>query len=291
MIAQEPMESHTRGPDRSVEPSSVPVGTFASLAVRDYLFLWISIICSTFAMNMQIVARGWLAYDITGSAVQLVWITLAFTLPQGLFSLFGGALADRWNKKKLMIGATSVNFIASLVMAFAIYSGRVTIMDFILLGIVNGTVLAMGLPARTAIIPELVGERLVFNAVALRTVCFNISRILAPSLAGLIIAFVGAGVSGPFVGVGICYFVIAALYLVAVLTIFFIRNGGEPGEAERSGVLREIAAGLRYVKNSPVVLGLLLLSMVPYLLGINIITTFPDHKTFLKRPGVGIQTG
>ena len=69
--------------------------TFASLKVRDYLYLWIGMVGSAFSLNMQLVAQGWLVYEMTVSAMNLAWVTLAFMLPQVLFSLLGGVLADR----------------------------------------------------------------------------------------------------------------------------------------------------------------------------------------------------
>ena len=71
---------------------------FASLKERDYLFLWGGMLTSAFAMNMQLVAQGWLVYEMTSSAINLAWVTLSFMLPQVLFSLIGGVLADPCGK-------------------------------------------------------------------------------------------------------------------------------------------------------------------------------------------------
>ncbi|MGB1738054.1 MAG: MFS transporter, partial [Pseudomonadales bacterium] len=78
------------------DPSSSPRNTrlLAAFQVRDYLYLWLGMLGSAFAMNMQQVAQGWLVYEMTSSAVQLTWVTLSFMLPQVVFSLIGGVLAD-----------------------------------------------------------------------------------------------------------------------------------------------------------------------------------------------------
>ena len=76
---------------------------FSSLRHRDYRLVWTGSLCSSFAMNIQQVARGWLIYEMTHSAARLSWVTISFTLPQLLFALFGGALADRVAKKRLMM--------------------------------------------------------------------------------------------------------------------------------------------------------------------------------------------
>lgn len=75
---------------------------FAALGVRDYLYLWLGMLGSAFAMNMQQVAQGWLVYEMTSSAIQLTWVTLAFMLPQVFFALVGSVLADRVRKKPLI---------------------------------------------------------------------------------------------------------------------------------------------------------------------------------------------
>ena len=176
---------------------------FASLKNRDYLLLWFGMVGSAFAMNMQMVAQGWLVYEMTVSAMNLAWVTLSFTVPQILFSLFGGVLADRLKKKPLIFWAQMLNGAATLGMAFILLLGTVTFWDFIWVGFLNGTVLALSMPARTAFIPEIVGERLMFNAMAFNTASWNLSRILGPALAGLLIAVFAGGDTTSVVGVGI----------------------------------------------------------------------------------------
>ena len=118
---------------------------------------------SAFAMNMQQVAQGWLVYEMTSSAVQLTWVTLSFMLPQVVFSLIGGVLADRVPKKPVIGLSPIVNGIASFYLAWVIFSGDVTFWHFMAIGFLNGIIMALSIPARTALIPEIVGERLIFN--------------------------------------------------------------------------------------------------------------------------------
>ena len=114
---------------------------FASLKNRDYFYLWIGMVGSAFAMNMQLIAQGWLVYEMTLSAVNLAWVTMAFTLPQVLFSLVGGVLADRLRKKPVIMSCQALNGAVTLVMAFVVISGNVTFWDFIWVGFLNGTLL------------------------------------------------------------------------------------------------------------------------------------------------------
>ena len=107
---------------------------YSVLAVPNFRWLWIGSLGSSFAMNMQIIARGWFVYDLTSSAMDLAWVTLSFMLPSVLFSLYGGVLADRLPKRSLIVFAQTLNAAATLVMAWIIFSGNVVFWDFIWFG-------------------------------------------------------------------------------------------------------------------------------------------------------------
>lgn len=268
--------------DQSVlaeEEANEDKSTFASLKNRDYLYLWTGMLASAFAMNMQLIAQGWLIYEMTSSALDLTWVTLAFMLPQVVFSLLGGVLADRLPKKPVIMWAPAANALVTLVMAVIIITGRVTFWDFIWVGVLNGTIMALSIPARTAFIPEIVGERLIFNAMAFNTAAWNLARILGPALAGFMIAMFAGGDTTSVFGVGLVYFVLSALYLVSTITVPFIENAGEPIVAPKNTPFNDIIEGLTYVVNSPVVGGLILLSIVPFLFGLSINTLLPAFNT------------
>jgi len=248
---------------------------FASLKIRDYFFLWLGMLSSAFAMNMQLVAQGWLVYEMTSSAIDLTWVTLAFMFPQVVFSLVGGVLADRVRKKPVIGWAPVVNGVATLFMAVIVISGRVTFWDFMWIGALNGTVMALSIPARTALIPEIVGERLMFNAMAFNTASWNLSRILGPALAGFMIAMLAGGNTTSAFGVGLVYFVLSALYFISAITVLFINHSGHPIPGSRKSPFHDMAEGLSYVIHSPVVGGLILLSIIPFLFGLSINTLLP----------------
>ena len=119
---------------------------YSTLSVRNFRWLWIGSLSSSFAMNMQIIARGWLVYALTSSATDLAWVTLSFMLPSVVFSLYGGVLADRLPKRGVIIIAQSMNCVATLLMALIIFRGEVSFWDFIWFGFFNGSVLALSMP-------------------------------------------------------------------------------------------------------------------------------------------------
>ena len=248
---------------------------YSVLAVPNFRWLWIGSLGSSFAMNMQIIARGWFVYDLTSSAMDLAWVTLSFMLPSVLFSLYGGVLADRLPKRSLIVFAQTLNAAATLVMAWIIFSGNVVFWDFIWFGFFNGTVLALSMPARQAFVPELIPQPLIFTAMALNTTGWNLSRIVGPALAGLLIAWLAGGDKQSAFGVGIVYTVIASLYLASALTTLFVDRPGISTQEQRNGTYQEMHEGLAYVFAHPRIFALLLLSIIPFLFGMPLNTLLP----------------
>ena len=232
-------------------------------------------LASGFALNMQLVAQGWLVYEMTSSAINLTLVTLAFMLPQVVFSLLGGVLADRVEKKPLIGWTPAINGIATLIMGSVIISDNASFWDFIWVGALNGTVLALTIPARTALIPEIVGERLMFNAMAFNTASWNLSRILGPALAGFIIAIFASGDTSSTFGVALVYFLLSGLYFISAASIIFLKTEGLPVPRARKNPVQEIADGIEYVWRTPAVSGLILLSILPFLFGLTINTILP----------------
>ena len=248
---------------------------FSALAVANFRCLWVGSLGSSFAMNMQIIARGWLVYELTSSALDLAWVTLSFMLPSVIFSLYGGVLADRLPKRRVIAWAQALNCVATLVMATIIFSGNVKFWDFIWFGFFNGTVLALSMPARQAFVPEIIPERLIFTAMALNTTGWNLSRIIGPAFAGLLIAWLAGGDKTSTYGVGIVYVVIASLYLFSALTVLKVDRPGETQRNRDGDSWSDMREGLRYVLEHPPVFALIVLSILPFLFGMPLNTLLP----------------
>jgi MFS family permease len=247
-----------------------------ALAYADFRWLWIGSLGSSFAMNMQIIARGWLVYTLTSSALDLAWVTLSFMIPTVAFSLLGGVLADRLPKRRIITAAQTLNCVATIVMGYIILEGHVTFWDFIWFGFFNGSVLALSMPARQAFVPELIPDHLIFTAMALNTTSWNLSRILGPALAGFLIAWVAGGDTSSAYGVGIVYMMIAALYAISAVTMLLVSKPGVSVQSSaQKSPLTDMADGMRYVWEHPPVLGLILLSIVPFLFGMPLNTLLP----------------
>ncbi|MCH8196116.1 MAG: MFS transporter [Chloroflexi bacterium] len=258
---------------------------FASLAHRDFRYLWTGNLAAMFAMQMQMVARGWLIFAMTGSAIALAWTLVSFMAPMFVFSLVGGVVADRLKKKWVMVAGQGLNIVATLILATIIITGNVTLTHFILFGIFNGAILAFSMPARQAIIPEIVGEKALFNAMALSTASMNLSRILAPAMAGVLIALIAGGDNTSTLGVGIVFYIIAACYAVSVVTLAALRHEGGSVMTERRSLGGDMMEGIRYMRRSPVIMGLLVMTFIPIIFGMPVQLLLPVFNEEILQGG------
>ena len=288
--------------DREGSNRSSISGMFASLFFRDFRLIWFSGIAGLLAMNMQIMARGWLIYDITGSAMDLTWVMLSFMAPSLFFSLLGGVIADRLKKKPIIIISGSLNTIATIAFAWIVYQGQITFAHFIYFGLFNGTVLALSMPARASATPEIVGKTHIVNATALQSATFNLSRIAGPALAGLVIRLASGGDTSSHEGVGIVFFVVAALYAVSVIMTVLMDYQGKPHQESKSSIKDTIEA-FEFLKQEKLLLGLLVLGFVPLTFGFSVTFLAPvfNHEALagnastlsllLSATGIGALVG
>lgn len=241
--------------------------TFRALRDRDFRLLWTSSLAMSFGMQMQIVARGWLIYSLTNSPLALTWVMLSYMLPSVFFSIFGGVLADRFRKKRVMMVSQSLDVLATGTFGLIIFLGEVTFAHFIYFGIFSGTVMSLSMPARTTIIPEVVGRRLLVNAMALKTSVFNLARIAGPALAGVLIAILAGGDTTSTYGVGIVFLFITLLYMLSIVQISRMDYQGKPTRKAKRSLTRDLTESYIYLKRNRVVVGLLVMGLVPMTFG------------------------
>jgi len=240
--------------------------TFSSLENRNFRWYWLSSTASFAAMQMQIVVRGWLVYDLTESALALGLVSASVGVPLLLFSLYGGVIADRVDKRNLLITTQAFTVIATLVIAVLISTGAIALWHLIIASVLSGFILAFNLPSRQAIIPQLVEKRRIMNAVALSSGAMNLNRVVAPALGGVLVGVIGID--------GVYYFMVAC-YAVSAALLFLVAPLGTPTPDSNGTVSGAIGEGLRYVRRSPVLLGLLIMAMVPSAFGMPYMMLMP----------------
>ena len=241
--------------------------TFDSLQVRDFRWLWLSSTAGFMAMQMQMVARGWLIYDLTDSPMALAWVMVSFALPMSVFTLVGGAITDRVPKRNLLGITMFGSALITLAIALLIHSGRITFTHLLIAGFFNGLVISFQMPGRFSFIPQVVGEERLVNAIALNTTGMNLTRVLAPAAAGVLIGVIGA--AGVFDIMVVCY-------VFGALAVFMMHHRGEPVSQSHRSVGFDIKDGLNYIfRRNTRVLALLILAFFPLLFGMSYIFLMP----------------
>ena len=240
--------------------------TFRSMSVRNYRLYFAGQLISTTGTWMQSIAQAWLVLQITGSGVALgLTVALQFT-PVLLVGAWGGLVADRVDKRRLLIGTQAAAGVLALLLGAVTVLGVVQLWMIFVLALGLGTVNALDNPARRAFVVEMVGTEHVSNAVSLSSAMFMAARVIGPAIAGLVIA--GLGVSW-------CFFANGVSYSAAVLAFVAMRENEffavEP-VPKRKGQLRE---GLRYAWSTPALRLVLVLTAVIGTLAFNFQVVLP----------------
>jgi MFS family permease len=188
------------------------------------------------AMQMNIVARSWLAYQLSGSALVLGIVAMARGLPQILLSPVGGLAADRFDKRKVLVASQSALCVLALINAVLVHTGVIQVWQLIVIGLFQGIVSPFTMPTRQALIPYLVGEENLPNGLALDSAGRNLNRVVAPSIGGILIAW------DPTVA----FYTVAALYLGSALSLLRLPSVASTVDRGRSAV-QQILFGFRYI--------------------------------------------
>ncbi|MFC1533707.1 MFS transporter [Thermodesulfobacteriota bacterium] len=232
--------------------------TFSSLKNPVFRLYYCGMLGQMAAMNMQMVVRSLLTYRISGSAAILGLQSLAHSIPMLILSLFGGVIADRVQKKYILLigqaGSAVVAMSIALALTFNYLSAERAGSWWILIiaAVIQGSVMGFMMPSRQAIIGEIVGAEQLMNAVALNMLGMNVLRFIAPALAGFLIDIYS------FKAV---YFITTCLYLFAVIFISFMPLTSTTN-IHKSNALMELKDGLRYVFHEPTILLILGFALV-----------------------------
>ena len=225
--------------------------TFSSLSNPSFLFFWLGML--GIMAGMQMLARSFLTYEITSSAILTGVVGAANALPMLFLSLFGGAIADRFDRKRIVQVGQFFFAVLSLVIGLVIVSGAITWQYLMIGGIIQGAVFSFLMPARQAIVPSLVPASKVTNAMALSSAAMSAMTLTAPALAGGLYAFAGAHY---------VYFVTSGLAFAAVVLTNFVPKTGSDSAKKRGLVMDEIKAGLSYIGKAHTIKMLLIVGLV-----------------------------
>ncbi len=271
-------------PGKAARLSGAAHKTFESLSVRDFRILWLGFMGSWFAMQMQQVARGYLAYKLTGNALSLGLVTMAMGVPRIVLSPVGGVLADRYSKRTVLLWTQCALALVALGQAVLLATGLMTINWLIFAGFLQGAAFSFNMPARQAYIPQVVGTGdSLANAIALNNAGMNFTRVMGPAIAGVLIAV-------PFIGLTGVFFIITLCYVWVWWSVYRVENEGR-SVMGRKGLVGSLSQGFGFVVRSPALLALMSLGFVPLAIGmpyINLMPVVAVHDLNIGSVGLGI---
>jgi MFS family permease len=252
-------------------PSTQPLATrlpntFRALRHRNYRLYFFGQLVSFLGSFVQTTALQWLVYEMTKESTWTALVTVAPALPAFFLGTFGGALADRWPKRRLIFWTQAGFLILALVLAVLVASGQARPWHLLLIQVGNGFLMAVDLPARLSFVMEMVGRDDLLNAVALNSLLFNVARAAGPAVGGVLLTYLGASTC----------FAINALSFVAVLAaLAAMRLPALVQPVGKRGGLGAVAGAFVYLAQRPPLALLMLLAGSLALFGWPFLTLLP----------------
>jgi len=255
-----------------------PGRTFASLAIFNYRVFWLGQLVSVSGTWMQTTAQAWLVLKMTNSPLALGTVTMLQFLPVTVLTLFGGVLADRLPKRKVVFCTQTVAALQALLLAVLVLTNTVQLWQIYALALLLGVVNAFDNPTRQAFVVELVGREHLQNAIALNSSLFNSARVIGPAIGGIVITAVGIGQAFLFNGLS---------FIPLIVGLLFLRPGQfyAVPQPQRGNVFRQLAAGVRYAVGTPEVLLILMTMAVMGTFGYNFNTILPLIAKYVLHAG------
>ena len=251
------------------------INTFESLKNRNFRFLVFGMISMIGGMNVQMLARSQLGWDLTGSSLAVTLVGVGFAPPMLLFSLFGGVVSDRFdNKNIIQLGQLGVIAITTFI-AISIFTNTITIYHLIIVSFFQGTFWAFMMPARQSIIAELVDENQLNNAVSLNAAGMSLTTMVSPAIGGLVYHYFGPGMT---------YVLITFFCIIAIISTSMIPKSKTKVQ-KKSKVLGEIKEVFLILRDNTLFLYLIMLALVTTLLSLPTRTLFAPYASELLSGG------
>ncbi len=275
--------------------SSVPVvqRALAAFYYRDFRILWFGAFASTVGTWTQKVAQSWLVLDLTNSSFYLGLDDFLGQLPILLLTMLGGVIADRHDRRRLLMGSQFVQMATAFALAGLVLADRVHIGHILALSFTAGLGQAFGGPAYQALVPSLVDKKDLPNAIALNSIQFNLARVVGPLIAGVTMALLGA--AG-------CFSLNGLSFLIVIVALLSLSVKHVP-QVERKPLLHDMKGGIDYARSEPTIIALTVLASMTTFLGLPLLTFLPvfareifhgdigSYSTMMAFSGMGAVVG
>jgi MFS family permease len=263
------------------DPASSP---FRALGHRDFRLYVIGQTISLIGSRLQSMALSWLVYRLTHSTLLMGTVQFCTLFPALPLGPFGGILADRYSRKKIIIWMQALMLAQAVVLTVLAYTGLITVNQIIVLALMLGVATAFETPARQSIYVHMVGERDLANAIALNSMAYNVARVIGPPVGGVLVAIVGEPA---------CFALDSISYL-AVIASFLMMRSVEPERESHGSPLGHFLEGWRYVWNRDTLRALMSLSALTNVASAPLVVlapVFADAIFHMGATGYGFMNG
>src|SRR3954462_15487813 len=223
---------------------------FKAFSYRDFRLMWVGACTSSIGTWMQIVAQGWLIYRLSHSPRLLALDQFLGGIPIFLFTLIGGVLADRVERRKVLLASQYMQMASATILTVLVVTGAVQIWHILTLSFVSGLAQAFGGPAYSALIPTLVDREDMPNAIALNSIQFNLAVTVGPALAGITLAKLGEKW---------CFGLNALSFLAPIISLSMISARFLPAKSSES-ILASLKKGIEFARRQPAMEALIILA-------------------------------
>ena len=254
---------------------------FGALTYRDYRLLFFGQAVSSVGGWMQMIAQGWLVYALTGSSFWLGAVALARAIPVFIFSLIGGSVADRYDRRFVIAVANGSTAVLAFILGTLAWTNTISVWHVVVIAFLMGAAFSFEVPCRQALISTMVEEKDLVSAVGLNSIAFNLAAVIGPALAGILILYTDEGA---------LFMLNGATYLAVVGTVMMTRAAPCAPPTKKS-LLDSTVDGLRYVWRTPELLALVSLMAVTSLLArpyIQLLPVFARDVLDIGAAGLGL---
>lgn len=238
---------------------------FTSLKYRNFRLLWSGGIVSSTGDFLEIVALNWLVYELTNSPFYLGIFNLARSLPVLFFTLIAGALADKYERRRLMIYSQGTAMLLSGALAVLAFAGKLNVFPIITIGILEGVANSFNLPIRQSLISELVPREMIVNAVALNGASLTLTLVLGPALGGLVVGALGVKYA----------LLLNTISFIAVIWALYAMKVPSQSKKHEKPVIQSLKEGAVYMINHKVIFTVVLFSFIMVAVGLPYTTLLP----------------
>ena len=238
-------------------PATLARSRFGALSYPEFRLLWSGLIISNTGSWMQYLAQGWLVVELAANARQgalyLGLVGLVRAVPVLLLSGVAGALADRMDRRRILFVAQCLMGLCALALGLLVAFGVARIWEVMIVAAISSAGGAFDAPTRQSLVPLIVEKRDLMNAIGLNSAAFNGPAIIGPAIAGILVASIG---------IAPCFFINAASYVAVLVAIAMMSAKPPVPGVHRPGIWHEMLAGVRYMRRSRALLGIMILSTI-----------------------------